>query len=163
MSVPNLENGVTTESQHLDFKSVYWSNSPKKSGTWQYELAKDIGALANSFGGCLVVGAAEKDEVLTKFIDPKLPRKWEATFQKVVATWLVPEPVVTVDRHKFDACAPKQLVIEVEPSLQPVVVRNPSDGKKRLSIPMRRGTQTIYAPPQEAIRMLNNPYWYVSR
>ena len=153
-----LRIGESRETESLDFKSIYWSTGVDDPVVWKSELAKDVAALANARGGHLVVGAAEKDETLVKFIDSKLPEKWEGPFRQVVASWLRPEPVVATKLRSFDGGDTQQLVVEVEPSIDTVLVSNPGDGKRRICVPVRRGTQSIYAPPKKVVDMLGNPH-----
>lgn len=153
-----LQVGQSCESETLDFKTLYWTNGADEPVAWKSELAKDIAALANARGGHLVVGAAEKEETLVKFIDPKLPKKWEGPFREVVAGWMRPEPVVATEVRSFDDGDTEQLLVEVAPSIDTVLVSNPGDGKRRICVPVRRGTQTIYAPPKKAVDMLGNPH-----
>ncbi len=160
MKIPELQINRTTESVNLDFKSVYWSRCKSPAPECKGELAKDIAGMANAAGGHLVIGAAEHEsgDLLKVFIDPKLPEKWQGTFREVIATWLVPEPIVEFKLYAFDPPGPKQLIIKVEPSINTVMVRNPNDNKRQLTVPLRRGTHTIYVPPMEAVAMLNHPY-----
>ena len=145
--------GKSRETLRLDFKEVYWNLG--KSEVWQFELAKDIAAFANSLGGTIVVGAAEKDEVLKGFIDPKLPKKWESSFMRILGTWLNPEPVVTYSLLGLGSDEHEQLAINIDASVSVIFVTNPGDGKRRFCVPLRRGTQTIYASPHRVIEMLD--------
>lgn len=158
MTLPELKIGVTSETECLDFKAIFWRPERSSTKNWQHELAKDIAAMANSNGGHLIVGAAEKDEILTKFIDPKLPQKWEPQLRQTVATWLFPEPSITALLHDFTDSGTKQLIVAISPSIQRVLIQDPKDSQRNLCLPIRRGTQTVYANPYEVVVMLNNPY-----
>lgn len=144
----SLRIGHTREAADLDFKKFYWSHGGKPADEWQFEMAKDIAAMANTWGGHLVVGAAEKQEVLAAFLDPALPSSWESELTRITASWLVPEPTCSAKLMDFDESTPKQLVIAIEPSIDTVLVRNPTDDRHRVFAPFRRESQTVFAPPR---------------
>ena len=159
MKIPKLTVGTSVETETLDFKAVHWIKTKadeKNLWSWQAELAKDVAAFANTNGGHIVVGAKEVSGALVSFTKPLLPTSWEGDLRRIVSTWLIPEPSVDALPHAYDkTTGTTQLVIEVQPSVPRVVVRDPGDSKKRILIPYRRGTHTTFAKVEEIITMLS--------
>ncbi len=150
----------TPEADNLDFKEQPYRLDQEKS---KWHLCTDVAALANTNGGCLVVGysvrrgptdvAEVTDElrpVPTKFIKPD-------QYKKVISSGVHPPPPITL--HRFTGGLPQGrevFLIEVatDRSREPFLVRRMLDQEGKLStqaigIPSRFHDDTLWQSAEE--------------
>ena len=150
----------TRESDELDFKEQPYQLG-HDYGKW--ELCKDVAALANANGGCLVIGYAVKRdpediaEVASKSRPVPSKSIKPAQYKKVLASGVYPAPSFIL--HSFTRGLPQgQLVfaIEVRPdkNREPFIVRRMPDPKGKVSgeavgIPSRFHDDTRWETAEE--------------
>ncbi len=140
------------ETDLIDFKES-WPSLPK--------TAKHILALANSGGGCLVVGVSETDGNLeskgvTDFLD-------KADIQKGITKFLPERTEYEVLDFKYNASEYNALVgksfqvllVEHNPKYIPYLCLNNGDGIKSNVVYVRRGTSSTEANHDELERLIN--------
>lgn len=156
------------ETEHLDFKEQpYLLNTDK--GRW--ELAKDVAALANSGGGCLVIGVgtatpADREEEVASEIKP-FPAALADVQQMrttIDATSGVYPVLKRVEIRRLPRDGSKVLAIvrvpaQDEDDLPFVVVRMVEGDEKRgvgIGVPLRSGPHTYWVPPGQLHRDLSD-------
>jgi len=150
----------TNEQDWLEFKSApYRIEEPQQ----RWELAKDVAALANHKGGCIVIGVkTEKHdfEVADSAVSWSLIDKSLANldaYRKIVGSWIYP-PVRGLELKWFPGDAGKAqglLLIEVPPQDEGdklFIIRRMVDEEGRetgaFGIPVRDGADTIWIPAE---------------
>jgi Putative DNA-binding domain len=156
LDLPSL--GTSYEMEHLDFKV-------KVDGQRPFELAKDLAAFANCFGGVILVGAQDQDDRLVLYV-PLTQVEVDETrkaFLNAVKDRCVPPP--RLDLAVIDVPGGFLLAVNVWPMPdQPVAVRAPIEklpGEKITSwafvFPIRVHTGTDYLKSPGEIAMLMLP------
>lgn len=157
-----------SETEHLDFKEQpYVLNTDK--GKW--ELAKDVAALANSGGGCLVIGVStdvppDSEDEVAGAIKPFPQERFDV--QQVRAALDAASGVYPVIKgvaiRKFSRAGDKALaLVRVPPQAeddQPfMTVRMVEGDEKRgvgIGVPFRSGPHTYWTPPGQLHRDLSD-------
>lgn len=108
-----------TEGQYLDFKDRMY----ERTDDGKHELAKDVSALANAYGGDLVVGIDEEDGRAARLVPLKGAGKAvEWLLQVCVA--LIEERIAGLDAHAIPVDDGQVIVVRVPASLRgPHMVR----------------------------------------
>lgn len=155
----------TPEADNLDFKEHPYRLDQEKS---KWHLCTDVAALANTNGGCLVVGysvrrgptdvaevADELRPVPTELIKPD-------QYKKVVSSGVYPPPPINL--HRFTMGLPKGrevFLIEVatDRAREPFLVRRMLDQESKLSgqaigIPSRFHDDTIWQSAEEIYQQI---------
>ena len=146
------------EREHLDFKV-------RVDGQRTYEMAKDVAAFANRFGGVILVGARDQDDRLVDYVPLKRSEVDEArkSFISAVKERCIPPP--RLDPVVIEVPGGFLLAVNVWPLPdQPVAVRAPIEklhGEKITSwafvFPIRVHTGTDYLKSPGDIAMLMLP------
>lgn len=135
----------TSEQTWLDFKA-----QPTAS---QYEMAKDVAAIANATGGTLIVGAAENGSRLSAFVPLSVREATQVarSYQEAVRDRVRPLPIV--DAHPLSKNAGYVVVVNVQPFLGQAVgvhVKPPeTDLHNLFHYPLRVSTQTVFLTPEQ--------------
>ncbi len=156
------------ETEHVDFKEQPYLLATDK-GKW--ELAKDVAALANSGGGCLVIGVAtttpaDREEEIASEIKP-FPvamvdlQQMRTTIDAASGVYPV---LKRVDIRRFDRTGGKALAVvrvpeQDEDDLPFMVVRMVEGNEKRgvgVGVPLRSGPHTFWVPPGQLHRDLSD-------
>lgn len=156
------------ETAHLDFKEQPYILSTDK-GRW--ELAKDVAALANSGGGCLVIGVAttvpaDREEEVASEVKP-VPaalvdvQQMRSTIDAASGVYPV---LKQVEIRRIQRPDGKVLGIVRVPSqddddLPFIVVRMVEGDEKRgvgIGVPLRSGPHTFWVPPGQLHRDLSD-------
>lgn len=156
------------ETEQLDFKEQPYVLSGDK-GRW--ELAKDIAALANSGGGCLVIGVAtevptDRDEEVASEIKP-FPallvdvQQMRSTLDAASGVYPV---LKRVDIQRFSRPGGKAMALvrvppQDEDDLPFIVVRMVEGDERRgvgIGVPFRSGPHTYWLPPGQLHRDLSD-------
>ena len=157
-----------SETEQLDFKEQPHILTSEK-GKW--ELAKDVAALANSGGGCIVVGVStivpsDREEEVASAINP-FPSTMADVKQirdSLDAASAVYPVVRGVTIRKFERASGKaMLLIRVPPQSEDdlpfMVVRMVEGDEKRgvgVGVPFRSGPHTYWTPPGQLHRDLSD-------
>ncbi len=146
--------GAKVESPTFDIKATY-------DTTKQFEAAKDVAAFANHLGGTLLIGAAEKDGGLSKYlpIEEKRANEIAALFERAVKDRCRPLPTIAVDQipHKIGFV----VAVNIWPTLAaPVGVKIRGDkddgfGDPAWVFPLRTATQTAFITPENLPMYMN--------
>lgn len=109
--------GETSESIHWDYKQSF---SPKKSE----DFAIDLAAFANTFGGTLLIGVAEKSDGAKKVASGFVPSINVEEIRKTVHTHIceIISPKIDVQVVPIDVSGNLIVAINVEPSINLVGV-----------------------------------------
>ena len=123
--------GETSESIHWDYKQSF---SPKKSE----DFAIDLAAFANTFGGTLLIGVAEKSDGAKKVASGFVPGINVEEIRKIVHTHIseIISPKIDVQVVPIDVSGNLIVAINVEPSINLVGVRLDKD-RRSFSFPYR--------------------------
>lgn len=123
--------GETSESIHWDYKQSF---SPKKSE----DFAIDLAAFANTFGGTLLIGVAEKTDGAKKVASGFVPGINVEEIRKIVHTHIceIISPKIDVQVVPIDVSGNLIVAINVEPSVNLVGVRLDKD-RRSFSFPYR--------------------------
>jgi hypothetical protein len=131
-----------------------------------YEKAKDAAAFANHLGGAILVGAAEKDGQLGKYVGmtPAEAGSVRDAYSKAIADRCLPRPMVDFEEYEDPTDSAKRIVaVNVEPSLNLVGVRVVGDKPKEgyggdaYVFPVRCGTDATYLEPGQ-LAMFMTPH-----
>ena len=148
----------TVEGQGLDFKR----RIAGKDGKVDYlELAKDVAAMANAFGGVIVVGACEAPKGTLSKYDPMNKKEAAGTcteYTTALRDRVRPSAVVATEMVDHDGGF--LAVVRVEPSMgQAIGVRfipskdvDPGETKEVHQIygfPVRKGDNTVWLEPEQ--------------
>ncbi|KAB2910161.1 MAG: ATP-binding protein [Kofleriaceae bacterium] len=139
--------GSTPEASTWDMKAKY---PPSK----EFEAAKDVAAFANHLGGTILVGAAEQDGTLVKYLPLNQSDADDvaAHFERSVAGRCRPPPLVETKRIPHEAGY--VVAINVWPALAaPIGVRAVGDSRQGWGgdawvFPLRVATQTTFLLPE---------------
>ena len=157
-----------SETDHLDFKEQpYRLNTDRE----KWELAKDVAALANAGGRCLVIGIAtttpgEREEEIASEIKPfpaplgDIKRHRDA----IDATAGVYPVLRNIRIHKYSRPDNKALMLirvppQQEDDLPFMVIRMVEGDEKRgvgIGVPFRSGAHTFWEPPGQLHRDLSD-------
>lgn len=146
---------ATTEHLTCDFKV-------KAAGS-RFEMAKDVAAFANCYGGTILLGAAEAIGAFGKYVPMDLASASIARreYEQAVRGRCNPAPLVSVDTIPYGGEQEVVVAVNVSPAIAtPVGVRVKGDvadgfGESAYASPMRVTTQTIYLQPgQLSVLML---------
>ena len=123
--------GETSESIHWDYKQSF---SPKKSE----DFAIDLAAFANTFGGTLLIGVAEKTDGAKKVASGFVPGINVEEIRKTVHTHIseIISPKIDVQVVPIEVSGNLVVAINVEPSINLVGVRLDKD-RRSFSFPYR--------------------------
>lgn len=123
--------GETSESIHWDYKQSF---SPKKSE----DFAVDLAAFANTFGGTLLIGVAEKSNGAKKVASGFVPGINVEEIRKIVHTHVseIISPKIDVQVVPIDVSGSLVVAINVEPSINLVGVCLDRD-RRSFSFPYR--------------------------
>ena len=123
--------GETSESIHWDYKQSF---SPKKSE----DFAIDLAAFANTFGGTLLIGVAEKSDGAKKVASGFVPSINVEEIRKTVHTHIceIISPKIDVQVVPIDVSGNLIVAINVEPSVNLVGVCLDKD-RRSFSFPYR--------------------------
>lgn len=123
--------GETSESIHWDYKQSF---SPKKSE----DFAVDLAAFANTFGGTLLIGVAEKSDGAKKVASGFVPDINVEEIRKTVHTHIceIISPKIDVQVVPIDVSGNLIVAINVEPSVNLVGVCLDRD-RRQYSFPYR--------------------------
>lgn len=151
------------ERSWLDFKQSPYVLGEERGKS---ELAKDVTALANSGGGCIVIGVrtrkdpSDVDEIADKVSPFPCDLVDAAHYHAIVNSSIYP-PVdgVRVETYQVDSkCLAIVVVPEQDEDQEPfMLVRVVDDAGKRveaIAVPYRSGSQTRWAPPGQLHRDL---------
>lgn len=165
----------TPESEWIDFKSVP-PEGPYDLSTdkGKFELAKDVAAFSNAGGGLLVCGfkAKKKQTELYEVAEKVTPfdkKLVDSTKYKDIITEYV-RPLIKVKFFWYDHpesdpdASGHYFVIEVPPLSETdrwaMVTRGITDNgqfiKNSWTIPIRNGDTTVFLPPDEVYRLVND-------
>jgi hypothetical protein len=125
----------TQEAHSIDFKNTYSLNN-------QAEMAKDIAAFANAFGGVILIGTSRDEDPLDyPGISRDFADKLSNAFDDTHAKHLSPKPPI-VERHIFPAPHTGQfmLAVNVHPFADQIVGARVNTNVWRF--PVRVGAQT---------------------
>lgn len=156
------------ETEHLDFKEQPYLLGTDK-GRW--ELAKDVAALANSGGGCLVIGVAtmvpvDREEEVASEIKP-FPaamadvQQMRSTIDAASGVYPVLKQVEIrrLQRENGKALAVVRVPSQDEDDLPFIVVRMVEGDERRgvgIGVPVRSGPHTYWVPPGQLHRDLSD-------
>ena len=123
--------GETSESIHWDYKQYF---SPKKSE----DFAIDLAAFANTFGGTLLIGVAEKTDGVKKVASGFVPGINVEEIRKTVHTHIseIISPKIDVQVVPIEVSGNLVVAINVEPSINLVGVCLDRD-RRQYSFPYR--------------------------
>lgn len=123
--------GETPESIHWDYKQSF---SPKKSE----DFAIDLAAFANTFGGTLLIGVAEKTDGAKKVASGFVPGINVEEIRKIVHTHIseIISPKIDVQVVPIEVSGNLVVAINVEPSINLAGVRLDKD-RRSFSFPYR--------------------------
>lgn len=123
--------GETSESIHWDYKQSF---NPKKAE----DLAIDLAAFANTFGGTLLIGVAEKTDGAKKVASGFVPGINVEEIRKTVHTHIceIISPKIDVHVVPIEVSGNLVVAINVEPSINLVGVRLDKD-RRSFSFPYR--------------------------
>lgn len=123
--------GETSESIHWDYKQSF---NPKKAE----DLAMDLAAFANTFGGTLLIGVAEKTDGAKKVASGFVSGINVEEIRKTVHTHIceIISPKIDVQVVPIDVSGNLIVAINVEPSINLVGVRLDKD-RRSFSFPYR--------------------------
>lgn len=123
--------GETSESIHWDYKQSF---NPKKAE----DLAIDLAAFANTFGGTLLIGVAEKSDGAKKVASGFVPGINVEEIRKTVHTHIseIISPKIDVQVVPIEVSGNLVVAINVEPSINLVGVRLDKD-RQSFSFPYR--------------------------
>lgn len=123
--------GETSESIHWDYKQSF---NPKKVE----DLAIDLAAFANTFGGTLLIGVAEKSDGAKKVASGFVPGINVEEIRKTVHTHIseIISPKIDVQVVPIEVSGNLVVAINVEPSINLVGVRLDKD-RQSFSFPYR--------------------------
>jgi hypothetical protein len=146
--------GAKVESQTFDIKRTYET-------TKQFEAAKDVTAFANHLGGTLLIGAAEKDGGLSRYlpIEEKQANDIATLFEHAVKNRCRPLPLVDVKQIPHEGGF--VVVVNVWPTLTApigVQIRGSKDdgfGDTAWVFPIRVATQTSFITPENLPMYMN--------
>lgn len=139
----------TTEGQFLEFKRKL--NRLENGAKIDYaELAKDIAAFANAFGGTILLGGQERAAgELERFDALTAEEVNEAELAYVHAGEAQCFPRVAVDVVRLRADDGVVLAVNVEPKLDTVVGFRPSGIQYAYAFPVRRDKTTKFLNPEQ--------------
>ena len=123
--------GETSESIHWDYKQSF---NPKKAE----DIAIDLAAFANTFGGTLLIGVAEKNDGAKKVASGFVPGINVEEIRKTVHTHIseIISPKIDVQVVPIEVSGNLVVAINVEPSINLVGVRLDKD-RRSFSFPYR--------------------------
>lgn len=143
--------GETSESIHWDYKQSF---NPKKAE----DLAIDLAAFANTFGGTLLIGVAEKTDGAKKVASGFVPGINVEEIRKTVHTHIseIISPKIDVQIVPIEVSGNLVVAINVEPSINLVGVRLDKD-RRSFSFPYRTEYGNQYMSFEEVEkRMIDN-------
>lgn len=146
--------GAKVESPTFDIKATYET-------TKHFEAAKDVAAFANSLGGTLLVGAAENDGGLSKYlpIDATRANEIATFFERAIRDRCRPLPTIEAKQIPYES--EFVVVVNIWPTLAaPVGVKIRGDkgdgfGDPAWVFPFRTATQTAFITPENLPMYMN--------
>ncbi|WP_150460426.1 AlbA family DNA-binding domain-containing protein [Nesterenkonia ebinurensis] len=108
-----VEAGVA-ETDDLDWKREL----PQTKGLADTDLPKDIAAMANSGGGIIVYGAAERQKCAAERVNVDVFTEGQERTLRAAAYSAIVPPVMNLKIHRLDESEPRAVVIEVPPSAE---------------------------------------------
>lgn len=148
LPVPLPQIGAAIERAVMDWKA--------KPAKFSFEKAKDVAAFANHLGGCILIGAAERDGQLAAYVGMTLDEAGAVRddYSKAVAQRCQPPPTVDFEEYEDPQDSAKRIVaVNVWPSLNLIGVKIETDktregfGGPAFVYPVRSGTDATYLHP----------------
>ena len=173
LAVAGLKSDGASEGQHLDFKGAFWEDAARRcrncgtevkvAGTASVEAAKDVAAMANAFGGDIIVGIDDTgDRASGWWGGNPIPADADETLRKWLRNSLAPRDAADVVEVSFvtatdlvDGTDHRALIVNVAPwGYGPVAVQTEIDPQKaRYFFPIRRERDTVYLSFEEIMRL----------
>lgn len=151
-ALPRVAEAHLRERSWFDVKITYGPGS-------HAEMAKDVAAFANAWGGALIVGASESltGPDYSHPLSQEYAVKIEAEFDQAVRDFCRPSPVVHIRAIPApDIDGKVVLVVNVEPVVdQPVAARHATN-QHMWSFPMRVGRDTEFIMPEQLPLYVNS-------
>lgn len=136
----------TLEQAWLDFKAQPTNEA--------HERAKDVAAFANAMGGTLIVGAAEQNGTLVRYVPITTAQANQVVrdYHEAVRDRVRPAPIF--ETHTLDREGGKVVVVNVQPfpgQAVAVELKRPDETKlpDAFRFPVRVGTQTDFITPEQ--------------
>jgi hypothetical protein len=142
---------TTIETSIMDLKAQV---SPEN----HVELAKDVAAFANHLGGCLLIGAIERESRVGEYkgIPTEFADRVQTAYSQAVAQRCSPKPIVDFQRFPTPG-GDAVLAVFVEPDIggHPIGVKA-TEKTPAYIFPLRTGKDTIYRLPDQ-LAMYSEP------
>lgn len=136
--VTQLVDRREAEQEYLDLKAAHYPN--KKNG----DIAKDVAAMANTFGGIILLGVVEEEGRASSMPGVELSDSEDGRIRQVVDSRVSPWVEFDIKHIEIgEGTGVLALIIPCSVS-QPHAVLEPSGQTTKMSFPVRRGRTTAY-------------------